>query len=250
MTQIAWTYNTLTSALQIWLDDTDPDWVAAFTPPSGAPGTAITAINLLIQLGEQKIVDDFDLTIFDVLTTVPLTFPLATGLVGRPAGLLVTDDLGYQVPSGPSAGKYAYIERRDYSWLQDYRDPAVTGPPKYYAEADSNNWLIGPSPDQAYTLVTYGPNAAQSLLDVGPTVSTWLSQNLSQLMIHACLMEAARFLKNNGKLQEEQAAYNEKVGPMKLRLRALRRNTVESPRLVSQQMPEGQLPASREGSQQ
>lgn len=234
MTALAWTYNTLTAALQNWLDDTDSDWVNTAT------------LGQVVQLGEMRLTNDFDLTVFDTSATAPAPFPNATGLVARPAGILVTDELGYQIPTGPSAGKVLYLDRRDYSWVQDHRDPAVTGAPQYYAESDTVNWLISPYPDQAYTLVSYGPYAPVSLLDVAATATTFMSTLLADVMLEACLLEVSRFLKNATARQATKAVYDEKVGPQKVRLRALLRNVIESPRMVGGQRPEGQRPAHRE----
>src|SRR5438105_4364058 len=133
MTQIAWTYATMTAALQNWLYDTDSDWVGGSSP----------AMNSLIQLGELRVVNDFDLTVFDVQKTATLAANSTTGLVARPAGIVITDDMGY---NDPVSGKFKPIERRDYGWVLDYQDPAVTGAPKYYAEGDTANWLLAPLP--------------------------------------------------------------------------------------------------------
>jgi len=234
LTAIAWNYNTLTAALQNWLDDTDTDWVNT------------TTLGQVVQLGEMRLTNDFDLTVFDTSATAALVFPNATGLVARPAGILVTDELAYQIPTGPSAGKLIYLERRDYSWVQDYRDPAVTGAPQYYAESDTVNWLIGPVNDQAYTLTSYGPYAPSSLLDVAATATTFMSTLLADVMLEACLLEASRFLKNAAARAATKVVYDEKVGPQKVRLRALLRNVIESPRMVGSQRPEGARPAHRE----
>ncbi len=232
MTALAWTYTTLTAALQTWLDDNDADWVN------------VTTLGQVVQLAELRLTNDFDFTLFDVEQNVNLTFPNLTGLVGKPAGQIVTDELYYQIPTGPSTGKQVFIERRDYSWVKDYRDPAITGPPVYYAEADTGNWLIGPYPDQAYTLVAYGPYAPQSLLDV--STSTFLSTTLADVMLEAGIAEVARILKNQPRATLAEQTYQQKLAPIKVRLRAYLRNVIESPRLVSVSHPEGARPTHRE----
>jgi hypothetical protein len=231
MTQLIWTFNTLTSALQNWLDDTDADWANAVT------------LSQIISLGEQKLVDDLDLTVFDITSTVTLNSGviLNASQVARPANILITDDVYYQAPGSI---KLFPIERRDISWILDYLDPLVSGPPQYYAEQDTVNYVFAPFADQAYTITTTGPFAAQSLNDVAPAATTWLSSNLAQIMLEACLMEASKFLKNEGKRKIQEMVYNSKLGPVKLRFRALRRNLIEDPRAVGGQAAEGQLPAS------
>lgn len=249
MTMLTWTYNTLSQALQVWLDDTDQDWTSTFTGvlQGVSFGTGILPLNYLIQLGEQRIVDDLDLTIFDQAVTVNL--PQGTGtnnVVARPAGIIVTDEIGYQTPSGPSAGKFNVVERRDYSWVLDYLDPAVTGAPVYYAEQDATNWIFAPYANQTYTLLTWGPYAHASLLDVAVTATTWLSANAAQVLFEACQFEAAKLLKNMGLMQATFTEYQKKLGSLKVRFRALRRDTLESPRQTSLIMPEGSTPGARE----
>lgn len=235
MTQLTWTYNALTAALQNWLDDTDADWANTITLPQ------------IVYLAEQKLVDDLDLTVFD--QTANVTLPPGTGtnnVVARPAGIIVTDDIFYaQVSGQPNPGKLEALERRDMSWVLDYLDAAVTGPPKYYAEQDTTNYIIAPYANVSYTLTTYGPYAHISLLDVNPaSATTWLSVNAAQVLLEAGLMEASKFLKNEGKRKVQENVYAQKLGPLKLRLRALRRNTLEDPRAVGGQAAEGQLPSS------
>jgi hypothetical protein len=237
MTILNWTYNALTSALQNWLDDTDPDWVNTITLPQ------------IVWLGEAKVTEDLDLTLFDSSANVTLPFlaPTATStLVARPAGIIVTDSMGFLQPAGSTdPGKFVPVELRSVEWIQDYLDPLVTGSPLYYAESDVVNYIVAPYPDQAYTLTSYGIYAPVSLNDVNPASgSTWLGTNVANVLLEACLMEASKLLKNEGKRKIQEAVYNAKLGPIKLRLRALRRSTLEDPRAVGGQAAEGQLPSS------
>lgn len=251
MTALAWTYNSLSTALQAWLDDTDSDWTSNFQgslngTQLGSPAP-ILVNDYLIQLGEQRLIDDFDLTVFDQIATATTTISITTSSVTRPAGIIVTDDVGYQSLVAP-VGKYIPLERRDYSFVQDYLDPTVQGPPRYYAEADTLTWIVAPYSDQVYTIVAGGPFVPQSLIDIkNPgTATTYLSTLLAQCMLEATLAEASKFLKNEPKRQVQEEMYIKKLGPMKKRLRALRRDTLESPRNVSSEQPEGATPGNRE----
>ena len=245
MTQLSFTYLTLTTALQAWLDDTDADWQQTFTPPSGNVGTSILVMDYLLKLGELRVLTDLDLTIFDTSNTVSL--PAGTGtnnVVARPAGVIVTDELFYGLPSGPSLGKLVQIDRRDWGWIMDYLDPAQTGPPLYYAEQDATNYIFAPYADQTYTVTSFGVYAAQSLADIKASGTTWLSANVADLLLDACLIECAIFLKNEGKRKVTEADYQGKLATNTVRFRALRRDTTEQPRAVVGSGPEGQLPVT------
>jgi hypothetical protein len=245
MAQITWTYTTITAAAQKWLDDTDSDMDA-------------TTLAQAIQLGEQKCVEDLDLTIFDQTGTATLTYaatPTVTNAtIARPANLLVTDEVSYTVKSGTKAGKVVFLERRDYSFVLDYLDPDPTtfGPPKYYAESDITNWVVAPYPDNVggttYTLTGHGPFAAQSLTDAGitPNTATWLSSNAGHLLWCAVVLQIAVFLKNQARQQEYGALYNSYLTSLRSRFRALRRNTLDVSTVQTVRKPEGQTPASKE----
>jgi hypothetical protein len=235
VTILSWTYNSLTAALTNWLDDTDADWDNTVTLPE------------IVYLGEQKLTQDLDLTIFDSSGSITLPFVAPTQIstvVPRPVGLIVADAMYYAQPTG-DVGKLMTVDLRSVEWVNDYLDPAVVGPPLYYAENDVANIIVAPYPDQAYTMTAYGIYAPVSLNDGNPaSATTWLSNNVADVLLEACIMEAAKFLKNEGKRKVAEMVYNAKLAPIKLRLRALRRSTLEDPRAVGGQAAEGQLPAT------
>lgn len=234
MTQLTWTYDALTAALQNFLDDYDPDWVNTTTLPQ------------LVYLGEMKIVQDLDLTLFDMSATITLTAGVGENVIARPTGILFTDDMLYAQASGqPNPGKLVTIERRDMAWLLDYLDPNVKGPPLYYAEQDVTNYCFAPYADVNYTVTTFGPYAHQSLNDVNPeSGTTWLSTNVADLLLGACMLEGSRFLKNQGKRTVEMDMYQQRLVAMKVRMRSLRRDTLEQPRTTGATAPEGALPSA------
>ena len=91
------------------------------------------------------------------------------------------------------------VFERTYEFIRSvYPDPTQTNTPRFYADADWNHWLLGPSPDQAYPykIAYYG---TLTLLDA--TVSTnWLTVNAPDLLLYACLMEAIPFLKTDERI--------------------------------------------------
>ena len=51
-----------------------------------------------------------------------------------------------------NSSNYVFLMFKDLDYVQTYNpNPATTGTPKYYAQFDVNNLLIGPTPDAAYT---------------------------------------------------------------------------------------------------
>lgn len=235
MTQLSFTYTSIILALQTWLDDFDTDLSTAVQQQC-------------VQLAEIRLIDDLDLTVFSEVSTATLAASaspavLANSFVARPGTVLLTDAMFYKAAA---TGDLLFpMERRDQSFLMDYLNPAVKGPPKYYAESDTTNWQVAPYTDvSTYTLVAYGPNAAQSLIDTSGT--TWMSTNAAEVLWEAVLIQAAIFLKNQARQQEHMAMYNSFLTSLRRRFRSLRRNIAETASEQNTEKPAGQTPASKE----
>jgi hypothetical protein len=227
MTAPSYTYATLTAAVQTWIDDTDVDWTAA------------TPLAQLVALAEDRVVRDMDLTVFDTISTAQTATLAGKGVVARPAGIIVTDELGY---NSLTLLKFTPLERRDISFIYDYLDPAIKGPPQYYAELDATNWQLAPYPDQTYTLVNWGPYAPASLND--GSSATWLSSNLAVLLFTAMQVEVLIVLKSEARRQVALGEYMAKLASYKLLFRALRRKNVNVLKAEGLESPEGKTPGS------
>lgn len=224
MTGLAWTYTTLTNAVQTWLDDTDADWVNS------------TVLPQLVYLAEKRVTIDLDLTIFDTVSSASsLAASTTTTIVARPTGLIVTDEVGWL-----NALKWMPCVRRDKAWLHDYLNPANVGPPKYFAEVDATNWMFAPYPDITYTIRSWGPYEPASLND-GST-ATWLSTETQELLFLAMIIEVSLLLKNSARLMAAMQEYNVKLDGEKVRLRAYRRTDLQALKGNGLEMPDGKTP--------
>ena len=77
------------------------------------------------------------------------------------AGIMASGNQFLNVPSDflapfslsiTNSSNYVFLMFKDLDYVQTYNpNPATTGTPKYYAQFDVNNLLIGPTPDAAYT---------------------------------------------------------------------------------------------------
>lgn len=80
--------------------------------------------------------------------------------------------------------------------------------------ASGSVFVFGPYPDAAYTLSgTY--YAAAPLLNASNTTN-WMVSNVPTLLLAACMMQAAAFLKDQAMLQMWSADYAEKLGALVL----------------------------------
>jgi hypothetical protein len=103
-------------------------------------------------------------------------------------------------------GTWFPVLLRNYEYIRaSYPTPTV-GQPKYYADYNSENFLIAPTPDQTYDLeLTY--YAKLSPLSEENQVN-WLTLNAPQLLLAATLVEAALWCKNDAKYQLWQGRYD------------------------------------------
>jgi hypothetical protein len=101
-----------------------------------------------------------------------------------------------------AAGQVQPLLPRTYEYLRNHwPNPStytVGTPPRFYADYDFNNWLIGPTCDQPYTyeILVY---VRQQPLDAS-TTTNWLTMNAPQLLLAACMLEAQLWIKNFDRL--------------------------------------------------
>ncbi len=85
-------------------------------------------------------------------------------------------------------------------------DRSSKSTPRFYADADYNNWLVVPVPAVAnpYEAVIW---ELPALLDASNTTN-WLSQEAPNALLHGCLKELFNFLGNTEKAQMWGAEYD------------------------------------------
>lgn len=94
---------------------------------------------------------------------------------------------------------------RGYDYCRNYNPDGSAGPPKFYSDYNFGNFLITPKPDQAYLFeLTY--YARLQPLD-SENQSNWMTLNVPQALVAACMLEAAIWTKNAGDMQKWQAEY-------------------------------------------
>lgn len=82
---------------------------------------------------------------------------------------------------------------KDVEWLREaYPDPTVTGTPRYYAQYDSNTFLIAPTPTGSYPVEIHYYYFPQSIVD-GST--SWLGTNYEQVLLWGSLVNAYTYMK-------------------------------------------------------
>jgi hypothetical protein len=71
-----------------------------------------------------------------------------------------------------TGGSYEYLLNKDVNYIRAaYPSPTDTGLPRYYAQFDNNTFIVGPTPDAAYTVELHYFHYPESITTAG---TTWL----------------------------------------------------------------------------
>jgi hypothetical protein len=109
---------------------------------------------------------------------------------------------------------YEYLLNKDVNYIRAaYPNPTVEGIPKYYAQFDDNTFILGPTPDVAYTVEMHYFFYPESITGTDdspiatPTNTTWLGDNFDSALLYGALVEAYTYMKGEADIV---AAYNKR----------------------------------------
>ena len=171
-----------------------------FTDPSAATGTFTSKeqIDTFIQQAEQRIFNSVQFPNFRKNQTGVLS-PTNPYLEAPPDFLasyslaVITND------------SYEYLLNKDVNYIRAaYPNPTVEGIPKYYAQFDDNTFILGPTPDAAYTVEMHYFFYPESIVTAG---TTWLGDNFDSALLYGSLVEAYTYMKGEADIV---AAYNKR----------------------------------------
>lgn len=198
-------YTTLVSTIKSYAENTFPD-----TLDSGGL-TSTQQIDTFIQQAEQRIYHDAQL--LELRKNVTGATTASNRYLSVPTDWIANFSLAV---IDPSTGKYDYLLNKDVNFIHEsFPDPAAEAKPTHYANFDKDTYLLGPTPDQAYTMELYYFYMPTSIVTAA---NTWLGDNFDQVLLYGTLLEAATFMKEAG--QEEvltlyQPRYDEAFASLK-----------------------------------
>jgi hypothetical protein len=182
---ITYTYDGLKAELQDYLEDDFDDFTSQ--------------VPTLIGLGEQRLLDDLDLSIFDITDTAKTTTQ-GQATLSKPSDIISVRTL--QVDGTP-------LEERSFDYIEDYNAGAAQGKPKYFNEQSDTEVVLAPIPDQSYATTFRGSARPDALSDSNQT--TWLSEKFGDTLLYACLIEAERYVGSQRSEEWRQVYGNEKL---------------------------------------
>lgn len=91
------------------------------------------------------------------------------------------------------SGNHVFLVNKDVNFIREaYPNPSSTGTPKYYAYLDADSFILGPTPDSAYTTELHYGYYPESIVTAG---TTWLGEEFDSALLNGSLMQAVRFMK-------------------------------------------------------
>lgn len=114
----------------------------------------------------------------------------------------------------PSSGAYDYLLNKDVNYIREaFPYPATTGKPTHYAMFDKNSYILGPTPDAAYTMELHYFYYPESITTA---TTSWLGDNFSSVLLYGSLLEAYTFMKGEQDIiVQYQKRYDEALAQLK-----------------------------------
>lgn len=184
-------YATLNSLIQQYCESTEPSFVAN--------------IPTFVQLAEERVYNSVQIPAIRRNQIGTLT--ASNKYLTLPNDWLATFSLAV---IDPITTDQEFMLDKDVNFIrQSYPNPNDLGKPKYYAIFDDNTFILGPTPDQAYTVEMHYYAYPESIV----TASTsWLGDNYENVLLYGSLREAYTYLKGEADMTANyEAKYQEAV---------------------------------------
>jgi len=157
----------------------------------------------LINLAERRIARELKV---EGLINV-LTGTMQPGLAVYPKPDRWRSTVSFNFGTGDQNNEYNQLFPRSYEYVRSYwPNRSDTDVPLFYAEYDYNNWIVAPTPDQAYPFEVLVYQLLPLLDDTNQT--NWLTDYAPQVLLYASLLEATPFLKNDERIPVWQQMYD------------------------------------------
>lgn len=213
MPNLAWTYATLTQALQDWEVHSSIKF--------------LSNISNIVGLGERRLWGDLNIEDYDkTLNDGSIKTTAGNRIVAKPADVIQVRTFALIV-----GGKFVYLELRSQEYCQIFSpDPTVQVRPTvnqtFFFEDTFSQVQVVPTPDAQYNAYfRYLGALPESLSASSPNTTTWLSRAGSDVLLYACLASAEHFIKGDDRYDDMMKTYNNELLP---RLRAELRRSIRS----------------------
>jgi len=203
-------YTTLFDTIQGYVENDFPDTTVNSSSGSGTSTfTSKEQIDTFIKEAEQRIYNSVQILALRKNVTGSTT--ASNRYLTTPSDWLANFSLAV---IDPVTGGYEYLLNKDVNYIREaFPFPATTGKPTHYAYFDEDSYILGPTPDAAYTMELHYFYYPASIVDSG---TSWLGDNFDSVLLYGSLLEAYTFMKGETDvIQNYTARYNESLALLK-----------------------------------
>jgi len=195
---MSFTYDQLKQAIQDYTENSETSFV--------------TNLPLFIRAAEERILKNVQLDLFRRNQTAALT--QANPYLNCPSDFLAPFSLSYTLNN-----EKTFVEFKDVSFVQTYSPNATTqGLPKYYAQFDVDNFIVGPTPNANLDVDLHYLYRPTSITAGAGGGTTWISTNGELALLYGSLVEAYIFMKGEADVMQQ---YNQRFGEAMIGLKML-----------------------------
>ena len=192
---MAWTYTTLKTAIQDYLQTTESSFVSN--------------IPTFITQAEERILRTVQLPDFKKNVTANVSN-------GNQYLAMPSDFLSQYSMAIDNSG-YEYLLFKDTNFIREVSpDVTAKGVPKYYGIFDDSNFILGPTPNADYFVELHYLYKPLSI-SVDPSGTSWLGTNAENSLLYGSLIEAYTYLKGDPDLMSlYQSKFDESLAQLKI----------------------------------
>ena len=174
-------YAELVSAIKGYAENDFPTTAGSFT--------STNQVNTFIEQAEQRIYNSVQFPAIRKNSTGTTTS--GNKYLATPVDFLSS----YSLAAIDGSGNYEYLLNKDVNFIRAaYPKATDSGIPAYYALFDDNTFILGPTPDAAYTMELHYYYYPASIVTAG---TSWLGDNFDSVLLYGALLEAASFMKSD-----------------------------------------------------
>ena len=163
-----------------------------------------TDMNNFIRQAEQRVYNTGQLPALRKNVTGTLTS--GNKYLAMPADWLATFSLAVI----NAANEYTYLLNKDVNFIRQSfpdTDSDFYGQPQYYAVFDNTTFIVGPTPNAAYSAELHYFYYPESIVTAG---TSWLGNNFDSVLLYGSLLEAYTYMKGEKDvLDNYRARYDE-----------------------------------------
>jgi hypothetical protein len=150
--------------------------------------TFVTDIPTFVQLAEERIYNSVQIPAIRKNQTGTLT--ATNKYLTLPTDWLATFSLAV---TDPGTGAQTFLLDKDVNYIREaFPVPSVTGTPTHYGQFDQNTLILGPTPDQNYSVELHYYYYPASIVTA---TNSWVGTNFGEVLLYGSLREAYLFMK-------------------------------------------------------